>query len=476
MRTLPRRLPAALVSGAALLVACQAAPTPAGPGATPTPQPSSSLAATSPSPSASVAPTASPLQTVYLHGNLYADGGVPLSDGQVAIQCDQYPQLNGVVPAQGGAFIIANVPVGAVLQLRASSAGYGARQRNYTAQYHQPDSPRDTNRVDFGGPVAPLYGLSKYPDIVSVTPINGAQNVSPDGLNVQLTFSEALSADSRQQLASLLRVRLPIPSGSSGGASYQNVQVGTTYQDQVATLAWNASGTVATFAFGAPIALGLAGQLTATVSFDQSRSITDWPVADNGLPLGFMPAPDTYEGGGALVHNQIAAFQRDLSSVTLPSPSPGESAAEDWGLSHATTSLFTMKGSDAAVHVVSVTPYAGSGSTAPRFLVKFDQPVRGYPEANLDGSALSASNYRFTVGNENDANAQRDFANSDPTTGGMGASGTPTFAAGAFDTVVVPVNATAFTGNTEFKFYVDPAVKDIDGVHVTGQVIQGRLP
>jgi hypothetical protein len=284
-------------------------------------------------------------------------------------------------------------------------------------------------------------------------------------LVVTFRLSHALPAADRGHFGKLLQVRFPIPTIvdpiTLKSTSEAVISAGTAFQEEVATVTWNEAGTEGTFRFNAPLVTRLAGSGTVTVGFDQAVSIDRWPEAENGKVLGRGVARETFEGNGAKVANRVAPFWRGPGTLAVPSAPP--SPLELWGNTHATTTTFSLVPDARAPRVKEVIAYRGGSGQPAQIRVVFDEPVRGYPEQALDGSALRASNYRFVLGRTDESDDAEEYAKSDPVKNGTALPADPIFSANRNDTVILPMPDGYLRDFTVFKLYVDPAVKDLAG-------------
>jgi hypothetical protein len=452
---------------ASVVAACQAGtPVPSAP--TPTTAPSGM--ASSAAPVASAAPIASSapspaVERVQVSGKLYDDEGRVLPDGTVEVRSTD-GSIQQSIKAIGGAYAVTGVPVGTVLTLTATHPGFTPRVRVLAAAALPPDEETNPNEMDFGGPRRGVYyALSSYPEIVSVAPANKATGVASTPLEIAFKLSRPLSGADRGRFGKLLQVRFPVPSYIDPDTMETKTEVlikaGTGYNEEVATLTWNANGDEGTFRFNAPLVTRQAATASVTVGFDQSVPLDEWPEDDNGKPLGRGVAPETFEGSGSKVLNQIAPFWRGPGDLPVPSAKP--SPLDIWGKTHATTSTFSLSPDTKGPKVKEVIGFKGDAGGGARILVVFDEPMRAYPEAALDGSAVRASNYRFVLGRTDDDEDAEEYETSDPVKNGSTPPLDVVYSPNRPDTVILNFPAGYLRDFTVFKLYVDPAVKDPAG-------------
>lgn len=453
--------------GLALAVAACQATTPPAP-STPTAAPSAGAASIAPgataAPTATVAPSPA-AERVQVSGKLYDDDGRVLQDGSVEVRSTD-GAIQQTVKAIGGAYAISGVPVGTTLTLTASHPGYTPRMRVHTTSALPLDEESNPNEMDFGGPRRGVYyALSSYPEIVSVTPANKATGVATSPLEVVFRLSTPLPSADRGRFGKLLQVRFPVPAyvdpDTMQTMSEVVIKAGTGFDEEVATLTWNDAGDEGTFRFNAPLVTRSATSSSVTVAFDQSVPIDEWPEDANGKPLGRGVSKDTFEGNGSSVSNRIAPFWRGPLDLLVPSTRP--SPLEIWGKTHATSSTFSLAPDTRAPKVKEVIGFSGDAGQSARILVVFDEPVRGYPQAALDGSAIRASNYRFVLGRTVDDEDEEAYLASDPVKNGSTPPLEPYYSPNRLDTVILPMPDGFLRDYTVFKLYVDPAVKDLAG-------------
>ena len=455
---------------ATLAAACQ--PTTGSVPAAPADQPPT--AAPSPAAPSSAAPSPSPsaaLRRVLVTGKVYDDEGTPIDGAQVEVRSVQYPELNQTVEAHGGAYVVADVPERAALTLVASKPGYTARTRVVEALILPDGAGYDPNRFDFGGFERGMrHALSKYPEIAEVIPANGAKGVTSNPLRVSMRFSHALPSDQRGLFEGLLKLRF-----RAGGETYE-LYPRLAYGNDVARFDWDEDGRGGTFVFEGPLVTRSNAETAVTVALDQGVALTQWPEDAQGRVLGRGVAPVTAEGSGADVRNQVAAFLRPTFDGTLPSSRP--EALTLWGQTHQTTSLFTLAQEAATLKVVKAEAVPAQGTMPDRFVVTFDRPVRGFPEKALDGSALKQSHYRFVLGTTEKRDDTESFEAKDPRTGGTTPDGAaPYYSSTNPHVVILPLSGSRLSSYTNFKLYVDAAVKDAsgNGLASEGAVLEGTI-
>jgi hypothetical protein len=402
-----------------------------------------------------------------LTGKVYDDAGMPLDGATVQVSSEQYPQLNQTINAIGGSFGVTNVPEGALVRLTATKGGYTLRERVIEARLKTPGSEVDPGRIDFGGfGNGMLHFISRYPEIVEVTPGNKATGVTTSPLKIVLKLSHPLDARDRNRFEGLLEVRFQTR------GEVQVIRAGTAYLDRAARIDWDASGQVATFMFDAPLVTDTPSGAAVTIGLNQSAALDEFPKSKDGYRLGNDRAPETREGTGARVLNQVAAFARTEFDAV---PSTRPSALGLWGLTHATTSSFTLGSDKTAPDVVRVSSI--SDAAGDRFVVVFSKPMRGFPERAVDPSVLRSSNYRYFLGNTNTNDERRRFEAADPRNEGSSPDESPRFSGESDTTIVIPIQAGTFSRYTAFKLYIDGAVKDIEGntLPADGVVKEGTI-
>lgn len=440
---------------AALIAACQA---PQAPPVSPSSQPSvdasaTPAASTAPGASSQPTPVASAARMATLTGKIYDDAGIPVDGASVQVSSEQYPQVNQTITAIGGSFGVPAVPEGTTVRLKATKGGYTLRERVIEAQIRTPGSEIDPGRVDFGGSGSGMfYFLSRYPEIAEITPANMATGVATSPLKIVLKLSHPLDAKDRNRFEGLLEVRF------QSRGELQVIRAGTAYHDRAARIEWDAAGQVATFVFDAPLVTDTPSGAAVTVGLNQSASLDEFPKSQDGLRLGNDRAPETREGTGGRAQNQVAVFpRREYEAV----PSARPSALALWGLTHQTTSAFTLGSDKTAPEVVRVSSI--SDAAGDRFVVVFSKPMRGFPESAVDPSVLRPSNYRYFLGNTDVKKDRLRFEEADPRVEGSSPDEPPKFSGESDTTIVIPVQAGTFSRYSAFKLYVDGAVKDIEG-------------
>lgn len=474
------QLPAALVLFTAI-AACQAPPVPPVTQTSASPAPQASPSAAAPSAAPSAAASQLPIANrVLLTGNVYDDNGAPVEGAKVEVTSTTHPEINRTVEAFGGSYGIADVPAGAIVRLRVSKEGYTTREQLVEAVAVTYGADTNPNIRDFGGAGNGMFfALSQFPEIVSVEPANKATGVASNPLVVKFTLSNPLPSPDRLKFESLLRIRIPGPTGE------QVIRVGTSYRDRPATLTWDETGRVGTFTFEAPLVTYNASQAKVTVGFDQTAPVDTWPKDNRGRRLGIDRAPLTAEGTGADVQDQMAPFFRN-EMPTLPSTRPDQLGL--WGLAHYTNISFNLYGNEERPRVVSVRGIEGSSGANDRIVITFNKPMRGFPEAaagvvNYHESVLRASNYRYLLGKTEKRDDRERFEQGDPKTEGTPAD-TPAFGSNSDTIVNLNLSPGALAGYTAVKVYVDEAVKDITGnpiqsspqdpvTHLADHVLQG---
>lgn len=467
---MPRAKLVLLTTVVALAAACQpvAGPGAVSPQASPTPTEPAATATPSPTPTAASSPA---LRRVLITGKVYDDAGMPIDGAQVEVRSEQSPHLNQTVEALGGAYVVSDVPEGTVLTITASKEGFTRRQRVVEALILPDGAGYDPNRIDFGGYERGMWhALSRYPEISELTPANMATGVESNPLQVKVRLSHALPADQRGLFEGLLKLRF-----RAKGQDYE-LYPRFSYSDVVARFDWDEDGRGGTFAFDGPIVTQGSEGATVTVFLDQDVALKNWPESAEGRMLGRDRVEKTTEGSGAAVSNQVAAFLRPDFDETLPSARP--EPLQLWGRTHQTTSTFTLAKAEAPLKVVTAEAVPGQGDMPDRFVVTFDRPVRGFPEQALDGSALKSSNYRFVLGNVEKRDARESFEAADPRVSGSTPDGSAAYYSSTNPhKVVLPLSGSKLSGYTNFKLYVDPAVKDVsgNGLESSGAVVEGTI-
>lgn len=453
------RAPRLFLLGTLLLTAaCQAAP-PAATGPTPSPSAPAPSAGTSASSPATPGPTAA---RVLVTGKVYDDEGRLLPDPRIEVRSLGDPTLDQTITAIAGAFSLPSVPAGTMLTLRALEDGYTARERTIVTKTFDPDVERDPNQVDFGGSGSgAYYALSQYPEIASVTPANQQDGVSANPLVVTFRLSHPLPASERGRFGKLLQLRFQVPTNVQPSGE-EIIRAGTAYGNDVATLTWNDAGTEGTFRFAAPLVTRGAQASAVTIGFDQTAAIDEWPESAQGKTLGRGRAPLTTSANDAPVTGEIAAFARQMPAAS-PVPSVRPSPLTLWGQMHRSTTRFSLAPDARRPKVVSAAAYHGKTGADDQIVVTFDEPIRGFPESALDGSAIKASHYRYVLGRTDTADEAKRFQESDPAKNGSSPALTPTYSTSSNNIVILRLPNGTLGTHSVFKLYVDPAVKDLAG-------------
>lgn len=482
-----RTIPLLALSSVVGLAACQPAPAPTVPEVSPSAVAPSAAPATAPAAFGSPTPSIAPSEGsgfVILSGKIYDDQLVLVKNATVVARSDEMPSLNQTINAIGGTWVLPNVPVGTTVSLTAIADGYTARTQFVKAKAPGVPPLATDNVYDFGsngaGPGA-KYALFQFPEIASVTPANHDQNATANPLVITMKLSHPLEAKEQDKFRSLFQVRFQAPNGD------KIVQHHTLYGEEEARLEFNEAGDIATFRFNAPLVTRAGGDSAISIGLDDSVSIDQWPRARNGNKLGWDRANLTVDAMDVTARQRVAPFLRDLGAVTLPSPFPSPLSGIDlWGATHRTGIVFSLAKDTTGPKVVSVAAYRGINGTDDRFAVTFSEPVRGYPEEMIDRAVLLPSNYRFVLGKTSKPEDITAFKDANPATSGGSTSQPLVFSTTRYDVVYIPMPGGTFTDYTDFKLYVDPAIKDLAGNPlqtsspdpVTGladNVFQGRI-
>jgi hypothetical protein len=267
-----------------------------------------------------------------------------------------------------------------------------------------------------------------------------------------------LSASEQGRFASLVQAKFPSKKGE------QIIRVSSSYNDVVSSLTFNDKGDQATFKFPVPLVTKASSGIS--IGFDQSRTIEDWPKTEDSRALGREKSAKTSDGAGASVLEQIAPYLRvGLPDQIIPSTAPASSAL--WGLMHTTTIRFSGSKQDKSpFKIVSVSAIRGTGSLEDRFLVRFNKPIKGFPESDVDPNVLKGSSYRFVLGQVTESKDERVFNDADPAKGGSSPGGTPRFGSD-YSSLIIPMGTNVLGDNTRFKFYAEPIIVDVSGEALT---------
>lgn len=451
--------PRVLTAGCATLLLLAACATNPGPAASPLPIASSGgsggpdwggggMPTAQPIPS--VAPSPSPdLGEAVVLGSIATLEGGALDSARLLLESSSHPQLNGERQVPG--VFSFRAPVGARLRLTVDAPGFGPRTRTWVVQAAD-GAGGEGNRVDFGGTGSgKLHALVRHPEIVRTEPAHGATGVQANPLAVRMVFSKKLRADERDLLRKLVMLEV------GGGAK---IVPGTSYNDQRADLLWAEDGLSATFTFAAPLVTRLGETGSVRLAFDASLAESQWPQDEAGFRLGFKKVVGARDGNGLVAPTQVAP----LLATVFPSPPARTLEPEDvWALSHAVSAQFSLAPDRVAPRVqrVRVVPKALSDGRG-EIYVQFSEPMRGFPEELLDGSANKASAYRLVLGTTKARDPREEFEAADPKQGGIGPS------EAIFDplhpeTVILRMAAGVLERYTDFKLYVETSVKDPGG-------------
>ncbi len=385
-------------------------------------------------PSAAASPSASPFvqssapapsgQTLILSGNIYDEEGATIDFALITVKSlDASVPYTATATSQAGSWVVNNVPEGANVEILVSKDGWTTRRRVGSFQQQAVGTRNVVNFGAAGGfadnedddPTGQAYFIADYPEVVSTSPDDDAFVTDASTLIYSLTFSEPLTAASRDAVEDSLRI-WPANSLAAGGAAVANlddlsddafgpdgdaisaalpgdgriaadnlpyvIEEGTSFGGSTrakATASWNAEGTRVTLTFNAPLLTGSADSADYQVGFafgGEAVGIED----EDGNPLGTGTDGmlDSYAGlaAGELIRNVFK--EPDLA---LGTPGADRVGDRNWSTTHDTVRTFTVEEDDITPKLTAV-DVTEEGSDV-RIELTFSEPM-----AAFDGSLL----------------------------------------------------------------------------------------
>ncbi|MDB5100899.1 MAG: hypothetical protein JWM80_5320 [Cyanobacteria bacterium RYN_339] len=402
----------------AMLAGCAPVPAPA-PVATPT----AAAASASPGVGASQAPAPTPTPAVAaaLTGMIYDLDGAPVEAASVHVHSLSASQpFEVTVGATAGRYAITTLPEGVNVEIEASKPGWTTRKRvgAFTAS--------KAATLDFGAPqpdftgAGAAYFLSDRPEITRTDPIYDGAQADATKLRYAMTFSTPLDAENQQRFAQAFRLQVlditsstadPVASSEANGYPQEldargvgrfGLRAGTAFRDTTslaAVLTWSADGTVATFAFDAPVLPSRTADTRCLVLLEAGTA----PILDTrGRQLGTSTAGafTGYPTAGRLVPGVFQAV--DPRVGTVPGLLPDSREAR-WANTHDDARRFVVPRDNVPPHVVGaeITDVDGDARIALTFdeaLVAFDGSKAGRLGSGLTSTVANLQGFSFAVG------------------------------------------------------------------------------
>lgn len=418
----------------AMLTGCPAA-NPAG-GTTPSASPSTGATATpAPGGSASTNPSATPSttasgsampsgspsvtssappptgKTTIVSGTVYDDAGAPVDGAVITVKSlDTSVPYTATATTSQGSWVVNSVPEGANVEIVGTKDGWTSRRRVGSFQ----TNANVKNTIDFGGatantadPSGVAYFISKYPEIASVDPAVDNDQVDHSAVSYKITLSEPLDDTNQTRFGNAIRL-LPantqadpnnmghtdlrdaktveplVTTGAANPVSNYAYQVkrGTQFlgdSSTGATVSWDATGTVATLTFNAPLIADDKDVARYQVALAPASSDRIVDKDNNQLGLDFHGSRTAYDGTDDIIHSTVKMpdLSLDLGSVAATSSSR-------WAATHLDAARFGVKVDTDAPQLVSTTYTKGNGTGAgssARIELTFNEPL-----ADFDGS------------------------------------------------------------------------------------------
>lgn len=407
------------------------------PSASPTTAPSASTGASAVPSAAPTGPVASapapdPLRRVILSGRVYDLQGATVSGALITVRSlDASVPYTATATTVGGSWVVNSVPEGANVEVIASRDGWTSRRRVGSFQA----STQTRNEMDFGGLSGVASGgapyfISKYPEITRTEPVDEAVGIEPTLSAYKLYLSESLDDTNRRRFENALRV-LPANDAANGDSagttvdldtledrsypllrqidgntaiSPYSIKTGTVFLGESSTrvrVSWDATGTVATLSFPAPLVANdsdEAAYQVVLVSGGNEERIRDGD--GNQLGTDQDGRLSRYPALGDLV---LAPFQeRDLRLSTITGLTDNSVEAR-WAATHDNLAGFEVKRDNLRPVLTSVDAAVVGNDT--RIELTFSEPMAAYNGTStglrhpgLGDDANDLLNYVFMLG------------------------------------------------------------------------------
>lgn len=455
----------------AVLTGCPAAPTGTNPPASTAPSAAASAAASvaptaAPSAAASVTPTAAPSaatsaapgvspvptssapapsgKVVIVSGNVYDEEGATIDGALITVKSlDASVPYTATATSQAGSWVVNNVPEGANVEIISTKDGFTTRRRVGSFQQQATGKKNVINFGAAGGnaetdsddPTGEAYFISDMPEISMTSPADEATQIDGSKTSYKVTFSEALTEDSRDDFVDAFNIA-PADSDSAKGAatgaldleSFESGATTSTGDGLGASMAtgaltyfnggygynlgegdaflgstrnkmtasWNAEGTEVTFSFNGNLISSdndNAKYQVFLVAQDSNDAIED--ADGNQLGTSSAGSRTANPTAGGLIFN--AFKENDLATAT-PAGDVGDS---NWDSTHTTVVNFELRedNTDPKLTGIDIT----KEDDDVRVELTFSEPMaafNGTSQGFFDASATDLDNYVFMVGQD----------------------------------------------------------------------------
>jgi hypothetical protein len=364
-----------------------------------------------------------------VRGIVFDEMGEPVEGASVTIRSlDQSMPFEAEAVTATTGYHVSSVPQGVVMEHIATKDGWTTRRQ---VRSHD----RVISRVNFGrlggtgvGNGA-AYFISDFPEIVEVTPADGATGAHNYELTYKFTFSEPLSADGRDRFVHAFRI---VPNNAQALGFEPNIDLtasdnydvsdglslgqvaSTTYgyelkrgnqflsNESVQVVAiWNAEGTEMTASFNAPLKTGdtYGGQYAVMLVTNNGQRIEDLQGKQLGTTADSMVS---YPIAASHLFNVFRTPELSVSDDFTGEFFGLDVGLANWAQTHKSAVKFTVERDDKAPVLQSV--HSSQSGDDHRIDLTFDEPmaVFGGDGVGLYGGneVFDLSKYSFAVSND----------------------------------------------------------------------------